>query len=49
MDIFTALLLNIVYGFIFFLAFGIMLLTVVYFGMAIWENFGKSLFNRNKT
>jgi hypothetical protein len=44
MDILIALLLNIVYGFLFFLAFGVMLLTVVYFGMALWENFGKRLF-----
>jgi hypothetical protein len=44
MDIAVSLLLNIVYGFLFFLAFGVMILTFVYFGMAIWENFGKKLF-----
>jgi hypothetical protein len=44
MNILLALLLNIVYGFIFFLAFGVFILTVVYFGLAIWENFGKRLF-----
>jgi hypothetical protein len=44
MDIAVSLLLNIIYGFLFFLAFGVMLLTTIYFSMAIWENFGKKRF-----
>lgn len=44
MDVAIPILLNIVYGFLFFLAFGVMILTFIYFSMAIWENFGKKLF-----
>jgi len=44
MDVAVSLFLNIVYGFLFFLAFGVLILTVIYFSMAIWENFGKKLF-----
>jgi hypothetical protein len=44
MEIAVALLLNIVYGLLFFLAFGVLVLTIIYFSMALWENFGKKLF-----
>ena len=47
MEILVAFLLNVVYGFIFFLAFLVLIMTFVYFSMAIWENFGKRLLRRS--
>lgn len=46
MELVQALLLNIGYGFLFFLAFGVMLLTVIFFGMAFWDTVGRKLFRR---
>lgn len=37
MDIALALLLNIFYGFLFFLAFGVLLFTLLVFGLAAWD------------
>jgi hypothetical protein len=47
MEILVAFLLNVVYGFIFFLAFLVLVMTFVYFSMAIWENFGKRFLRRS--
>ncbi len=46
MDIFLALLVNVVYGFLFFLAFGVMFITVIVFCMAFWDKVGKRIFQR---
>ena len=41
METFISLLLNIVYGFLFFLGFGVMMLTVIYFARALWDIMGR--------
>ena len=41
MEIMTSLLLNIVYGFIFFLAFAVFAVTVVAFAVATWQTIGR--------
>ncbi len=46
MEPLIALLLNIVYGFFFFLAFGVMFLTIALFAMATWDKVGRPLLHR---
>lgn len=41
MDILAGLALNIVYGFLFFVALGVMVLTLVMFAMAAWSITGR--------
>lgn len=49
MELVQGLLLNIGYGFLFFLAFGVMLLTMLFFGMALWDTVGRKLLRRAPT
>ena len=46
METLLALLLNVVYGFLFFLAFGVLILTTVVFAMAFWDKVGRPLLTR---
>lgn len=46
MDTALALLLNIVYGFLFFLAFGVLIATTGVFALAFWDVVGRKLFQR---
>ncbi|MGH2543141.1 MAG: hypothetical protein ACRDIB_10100 [Ardenticatenaceae bacterium] len=46
MDTVLALLLNIVYGFLFFLAFAVMIGTFVLFALALWNNAVRPVLNR---
>lgn len=46
MDTIAALLLNIVYGFLFFLAFGVMGATMLFFGLATWQRAIRPLLGR---
>ncbi len=46
MDTAIALLINIVYGFLFFLAFGVLIATTGVFALAFWEKVGRKLFQR---
>ena len=43
METFVSLLLNIVYGFLFFVGFGVMILTVITFARAFWDIMGREL------
>ena len=46
MNMISVILLNIVYGTLFFLAFGVLIGTVVLFCMAFWDKIGRDLFHR---
>ncbi|MDQ4075050.1 MAG: hypothetical protein M3220_02250 [Chloroflexota bacterium] len=46
MEILLALLVNIIYGVLFFLAFAVMFLTVALFAMAFWDKVVRPLLNR---
>lgn len=46
MDTVLALLLNIVYGFLFFVAFGVLIITTGVFGLAFWDKVGRPLVRR---
>jgi hypothetical protein len=46
MDTALALLLNIVYGFLFFVAFGVLIATTGVFAVAFWDVVGRRWFGR---
>lgn len=46
MDTLLALLLNVVYGFLFFLAFGVLFATMVVFALVFWDKVGRRLLRR---